>query len=165
MDSVKRFQRVGYHRGVAIAHNNYGRAALEHGNFKLAADLLAQAVASARRTDDSDLVALATMNHAEAIAGLGDLEPAESLASSALAHFTSTGNTWRRVECLRLLGDIARVGRTTRHWCARARSTRRSRSHSWRAGLRSSTSAIPQLAIAYPERWSVKNVMRCRPRS
>jgi tetratricopeptide (TPR) repeat protein len=108
MDSVKRFQRAGYHRGVAIAHNNYGRAALEHGNFKLAADLLAQAVASARRADDRDLVALATMNHAEAIAGLGDLERAESLASSALAHFTTTGNTWRRVECVRLMGDIAR---------------------------------------------------------
>lgn len=108
MASVKCFQQAGYERGVAIAHNNYGGAALEHGNYVLAADLLAQAVASARRTDDHDLMALATMNHAEAIAGVGDTERADTLLDNALEHFRSTGNTWRVVEALRIRGDIAR---------------------------------------------------------
>lgn len=108
MASVKCFQQAGYDRGVAIAHNNYGGAALEHGNFVLAADLLAQAVASARRAEDHDLVALATMNHAEAIAGVGDTDRADALLDHALAHFQSNGNTWRVVEALRIRGDIAR---------------------------------------------------------
>ena len=72
--------------------------------------LVAEAVWSANRTGDRDLVALATLNHAEAIAGTGDLERAVRDAEAALAHFTSAGNAWRRVECLRVLGDMARQG-------------------------------------------------------
>lgn len=106
--SVRCFQEAGYERGVAIAHNNYGGAALEHGNFALAADLLAEAVASARRTEDPDLMALATMNHAEAVAGLGELDRAERLLDNAMGHFSGAGNTWRVVETLRIRGDIAR---------------------------------------------------------
>lgn len=106
--SVKCFQSAGYDRGVAIAQNNYGRAALEHGHPTLAASLLGEAVWSARRTEDHELIALATLNHAEAIAGTGDLARAETQAETALAHFTATGNAWRRVEGLRVLGDIAR---------------------------------------------------------
>jgi tetratricopeptide (TPR) repeat protein len=106
--SVKCFQTAGYERGVAFAQNNYGRAALDHGHRKLAADLLAEAMWSATRAEDQDLVALATLNHAEAIAGVGDLARAQEQATSALSHFTAAGNSWRRVECLRVLGDIAK---------------------------------------------------------
>ena len=106
MESVKRFQAAGYQRGVAFAHNNYGRAALDHGNFVLAVDLLQQAVTSAKRAADPDLLALATMNVAEALAGTGELSRAETMAQVALHHFTTAGNGWRRVECERLLGDI-----------------------------------------------------------
>lgn len=107
MESVKRFQAAGYQRGVAFAHNNYGRAALDHGNFVLAADLLQQAVTSAKKASDPDLLALATMNVAEALAGTGEMARAEAMAREALEHFTSAGNGWRRVECERLLGDLA----------------------------------------------------------
>lgn len=107
MESVKRFQAAGYQRGVAFAHNNYGRAALDHGNFVLAADLLQQAVSSAKKASDPDLLALATMNVAEALAGIGEMARAEAMARGALAHFASAGNGWRRVECERLLGDLA----------------------------------------------------------
>ena len=107
MESVRRFQSAGYERGVAFAHNNFGRAALDHGNFVLAADLLQQAASSARKAADPDLFALATMNSAEALAGTGEAARAESLANEALTHFTATGNGWRRVECERLLGDLA----------------------------------------------------------
>jgi hypothetical protein len=107
MESVRRFQSAGYERGVALAHNNFGRAALDHGNFVLAADLLQQAVSSAKKAADPELIALATMNSAEALAGTGDGARAEALANEALAHFTAVGNGWRRVECERLLGDLA----------------------------------------------------------
>ena len=47
------------------------------------------------------------MNSAEALAGVGDVARAESMANAALAHFTAAGNGWRRVECERILGDLA----------------------------------------------------------
>ncbi len=106
MESVRRFQSAGYQRGVASAHNNYGRAALDHGNFVLAVDLLQQAMSSAKQASDPDLLALATMNVAEALAGTGELARAETMAKAALAHFTGTGNGWRRVVCERVLGDL-----------------------------------------------------------
>lgn len=128
MESVRRFQAAGYERGVAFAHNNYGRAALDHGNFVLAADLLQQAVSSAKRAADSDLLALATMNSAEALAGTGDAPRAEALANEALAHFTAAGNGWRRVECERLLGDLAMQddrASAARRWWSSALATAR----------------------------------------
>ena len=136
MESVRRFQAAGYQRGVAFAHNNYGRAALDHGNYALAADLLQQAVSSAKKAADPDLLALATMNVAEALGGTGELVRAEQMATAALAHFTTTGNGWRRVECERLLGDLEKLGiaRGARrasggaaHSRLRARSARSSR--------------------------------------
>jgi tetratricopeptide (TPR) repeat protein len=107
MASHQCFQEVGYDWGEAFVLNNFGRAALDHGNFVMAASMLENAVGAAKRVEDRDLLALATLNHAEAIAGQHDLPRAEGLARSALEYFITTGNKWRRVECLRLLGDIA----------------------------------------------------------
>jgi tetratricopeptide (TPR) repeat protein len=101
------FQEAGYEWGEAFVLNNFGRAALDRGNFAIAASMLENAVGAARRVEDRDLLALATLNHAEAIAGLRDLSRAETLVRSALDYFLMSGNKWRRVECLRLLGDIA----------------------------------------------------------
>ena len=129
MESVRRFQMVGYDRGVAFAHNNFGRAALDHGNYVLAVDLLQEALSSAKMAADPDLLALATMNVAEALGGTGELTRAETLASAALAHFTSTGNGWRRVECERLLGDLEKKADhdgAARRWWTGALETARS---------------------------------------
>lgn len=104
------FRRAKDAVGEATALTNYGRAAIDHGNFVVAEPLLADAVEAARAISDLDLLALATMNRAEAVAGLGNLEGAETLARSALEYFVTAGNTWRRVECLRVLGDIAAAG-------------------------------------------------------
>jgi len=49
------------------------------------------------------------MNVAEALGGTGELARAEDMAKEALAHFTSAGNGWRRVECERLLGDLEKL--------------------------------------------------------
>jgi hypothetical protein len=48
------------------------------------------------------------MNLAESMLCAGDLERADEAASTALGYFDMAGNRWRRVECLRLLGDINR---------------------------------------------------------
>lgn len=128
MESVRRFQAAGYQRGVALAHNDFGRAALDHGNFVLAADLLQEAVSSARQAADPDLLAVATMNVAEAIGGTGELARAESMARVALEHFTTAGNGWRRVECERLLGDLEQKAdheSAAREWWSRALETAR----------------------------------------
>lgn len=101
------FQEAGYVWGQALVLNNFARAALDHGNFMVAASMIENAVGAARRVQDQDLLALATLNHAEAIAGLRDHARAEELANAALTYFSSAGNLWRKVECLRLLGDIA----------------------------------------------------------
>lgn len=129
MESVHRFQAAEYQRGIALAHNNYGRAALDHGNYALAADLLQHAVTSAREVEDPDLLALATMNVAEALGGTGELLRAESMARTALAHFTNTGNDWRRAECERILGDLehwAEHDSAARTWWIGALATARS---------------------------------------
>lgn len=129
MESVHRFQEAGYERGIALAHNNYGRAALDHGNYVLAADLLQHAVSSAKEVDDPDLLALATMNVAEALGGVGEIARAESMVRTALAHFTSTGNGWRRAECERILGDLenwAEHDSAARKWWSSALATARS---------------------------------------
>ena len=102
------FKRAGHLRGEVVVLNNFGRAAVDNGNFRVAADMLPQALSAAKRLGDADLVAITTMNYAEALAGLRDLARASTLASQALEHFTATGNSWRRVECLRLVGDIRR---------------------------------------------------------
>lgn len=100
------FMRANFPRGEAFALNSYGRAALDRGNLTLAEEVLQKAVQIARELEDPELIALATLNLAEALARRGDTRRAEDMASSALGYFAHTGNTWRHIECLRLLGDI-----------------------------------------------------------
>jgi len=100
------FRQAGYRRGEAIALNNYGRVALDRQNTALAEQLLEDALAIARDVEDGDLVALATLNLAEALAQRGENTRARDLASAAFGHFGGCGNRWRQVECLRLLGAL-----------------------------------------------------------
>lgn len=100
------FRQAGYRRGEAIALNNYGRVALDRRNTPLAEQSLEDALAIAREVEDGDLVALATLNLAEALAQRGECKRARDLASAAFGHFDSCGNRWRQVECLRLLGAV-----------------------------------------------------------
>jgi len=100
------FHRAGYALGEAMALNNHGRIALERGNLELAKQLLTQALDAARALDDAELIALAKLNYAEALNALGDHRHAEEQASTALGYFTASGNRWREIECLRLIGTI-----------------------------------------------------------
>lgn len=100
------FQRADYQLGAAIALNNHGRVTLERGNAELAKQLLTQALEAARANEDAELIALVTLNYAEALAALGDRIAAEEQASTALGYFAASGNRWREIECLRLIGTI-----------------------------------------------------------
>ena len=100
------FHRAGYGLGEAIALNNHGRITLERGNPELAKQLLWQALEAARANEDAELVALVMVNFAEALNALGDHVRAEEAASTALGYFTTSGNRWREIECLRLIGMI-----------------------------------------------------------
>ena len=100
------FRQAAYRRGEAIALNNYGRVALDRRDTSLAEQSLEDALAIAREVEDGDLVALTTLNLAEALAQRGECKRARDLASAAFGHFDSSGNRWRQVECLRLLGAL-----------------------------------------------------------
>src|SRR5687768_15921857 len=106
LESYSCFQAAEYRWGQAFALNNYGRAAMDSENFEIAERVLTRAVDLAREIEDLDLAALATMNLAETMLCADELERADEAASTALGYFDMAGNRWRRVECLRLLGDI-----------------------------------------------------------
>jgi tetratricopeptide (TPR) repeat protein len=111
LESYRCFRDAEYAWGQAFALNNYGRAAMDRGNLEIAERVLTQAVELARSVEDLDLSALATMNLAETMLAADHFDRAEEAASAALGYFDMVGNRWRRVECLRLLGDINRQQR------------------------------------------------------
>ena len=100
------FNRAGYELGEAMALNDHGRIALERGDPELAKQLLGQAEGLARENEDSELLALIKLNYAEALNVSGDHRRAEEQASTALGYFMASGNRWREIECLRLIGKI-----------------------------------------------------------
>jgi tetratricopeptide (TPR) repeat protein len=105
-ESVQCFQRAEDAWGEAVALNNYGRAALDHGNMMMAEELLEQAVAAARRVEDYDSASLAMLNQAEALASMNQLPRAAALAQAALDFYSTSGNSLRHSEALRIVGDI-----------------------------------------------------------
>jgi tetratricopeptide (TPR) repeat protein len=105
-ESLGYFRRAGYQLGEAMALNNQGRVALDAGNVRLAEEVLDQAIVVARACGYTELIALATLNYAEALLVRGDLAGAVESASAALGHFAASGNRWREIECLRIIGVI-----------------------------------------------------------
>lgn len=109
VESFQCFQAGGYMRGVVFALNNYGRAALDRRADAVAHPVLDRAEGLARELMDLDLLAIVRINLAESFLRMGDIDRAQDLASAALGYFGNTNNHWRRLECLRLMGDIAVV--------------------------------------------------------
>lgn len=99
------FQRAGYERGEAIALNNQGRVMLDRGDGGAAVGVLERVIRLARIVEDAELISLGELNLAEALMP-SDLRRADELVCTALGHFQSSGNRWRQVECLRLMGLI-----------------------------------------------------------
>src|SRR5688500_3195838 len=115
LDSYWHFRRAGYDRGVAFVLNNQAAAALDRGRFSSAATIARQAMEAARQAADFELLGIATLNYAEALAAQDDLPRAESLAAGALGFFVLAKSEVHRAQCLRVLGDIyVRRGETSR---------------------------------------------------
>lgn len=106
-ESLGWFQRADYALGEAIALNNHGRITLERGNTELAKQLLTQARQAARAIEDAELIALVSLNYAAALDAGGDHRGAVEEASTALGYFRVSGNRWREIECLRLIGTVS----------------------------------------------------------
>ena len=105
-ESVEYFRRAGYARGETISLVNLGRNLLDRQNAEAAVPLLREAERRALRLGDLDLLAMSRMNYAEALMESGEVDRAFELTCTALGHFDTTRNAYRRVECLRILGDI-----------------------------------------------------------
>jgi tetratricopeptide (TPR) repeat protein len=106
LDSYWHFRRAGYDWGVAFVLNNQAAAALDRGSFASAATIARQAMEAARQVDDFELLGVATLNYAEALAAQDDFARAESLAAGALGFFVLAKSDVHRAQCLRVLGDI-----------------------------------------------------------
>jgi len=106
LDSYWHFRRAGYDWGVAFVLNNQAAAALDRGRYGSAASIARQAIEAARRVDDFELLGIATLNLAEALAAQDDLAHAESLAAGALGFFVLAKSELHRAQCLRVVGDI-----------------------------------------------------------
>lgn len=106
--SVYCFENAGYERGVAIALINRSQALLDRGEAAQAEAVGADAIRTARRVNDLDLVASAAMNLAAAVARRGDLDRAADLVSEALGQLLTIGNRIKQVEALKRLGDLQR---------------------------------------------------------
>lgn len=105
-ESSECFRACSYDRGLAIALNNMGRVALDRAEHVRAAAVLERAVNAAAAVEDEELIALAMTNLGEATLAASDFHRAHDLVCAALGHFRTSGNRWREVECLRLLGTI-----------------------------------------------------------
>lgn len=108
------FERAGYRRGLAMAMVNEARIDLLEGKVSEAELLCAQAGRIAERDGDLEVAAMAAFNRAESLVRAERYREAEHPASEALGYFTGSGNDWRRMDCLRLFGDLyARAGDPT----------------------------------------------------
>ncbi len=95
-----------YERGMLFALMNYGRVVFDQGKTEVAEQLLKEAEVLAINMMDLDISHLAALNRAEAMIQRGAYDDAETLVSSALGYYGNSGNPYRRLEALRLLGDI-----------------------------------------------------------
>jgi tetratricopeptide (TPR) repeat protein len=105
-ESQRFFAKAGYPWGEAFAMNNHAAAALDMGKFKEAEVLAGQAIVAAKKVGDLELLGIAMMNSAEAIAPQGRVEQAENLVFDALRYFEIEENDLRRAQAYRVLGDM-----------------------------------------------------------
>jgi tetratricopeptide (TPR) repeat protein len=101
------FEDAGDRWGVGFVLTSLGGLSLDRGDLARAEDILEDATLAARETQDLELLAIARVNYAEVLLQRGDFEKAEVEASGSLGHFGAAENQWRRIECLRLLGEIS----------------------------------------------------------
>lgn len=102
-------KQAGYERGMLFALMNHARAVFDKGKTDVAERLLHEAEMLAINMMDLDTSHFAALNRAEAMISRGAYDDAEVLVSSALGYYGNTGTPMRRIDALRLLGDITRA--------------------------------------------------------
>ena len=105
-ESQRRFSRAGYAWGEAFALNNQAAAAHDAGHMKEAEVIAGQAIVAAKKVGDLELLGIAMLNSAQALAPQRRFDKAEQLAADALRYFEIEENDLRRAQCYRVLGDI-----------------------------------------------------------
>jgi tetratricopeptide (TPR) repeat protein len=105
-ESQRHFARAGYAWGEAFALNNQAAAAHDAGHMKEAEIIAGQAIVAAKKVGDLELLGIAMLNSAQALAPQQRLVQAEQLAHDALRYFEIEENDLRRTQCYRVLGDI-----------------------------------------------------------
>lgn len=108
-DALEACREAGYERGALFALMNYARAVLDQGKGEVAERLLHEAEVLAIHMMDLDSSHLAALNRADAMIARGAYDEAEILVSSALGYYGNSGNPYRRLDALRLLGDITKL--------------------------------------------------------
>jgi tetratricopeptide (TPR) repeat protein len=108
-DAYEACKEADYERGMLIALLNYARAVFDQGKAEVAERLLHEAEILAINMMDLDMSHVAALNRAEAMITRGAYDEAETLISAALGYYGNTGNPFRRLDALRLLGDISRM--------------------------------------------------------
>jgi tetratricopeptide (TPR) repeat protein len=108
-DAYEACKEADYERGMLIALLNYARAVFDQGKIDVAERLLHEAEVLAINRMDLDLSHAAALNRAEAMITRGAFDEAETLISAALGYYGNTGNPLRRLDALRLLGDISHM--------------------------------------------------------
>ncbi len=123
--SIEAFRAANYDIGLAVALTNAAKAALDRGDPHRALTIGEEAIGLTRRLNVLDILLTAVQNQAAAYAAVGQLEPAETLLTEALGHFTSARNPIRQAECLEIMGQMSEArgnDAETAHRCyARAR--------------------------------------------
>jgi tetratricopeptide (TPR) repeat protein len=104
--SVEEFAVADYDYGMAVALINGAAAARDAGNPSRAATLGGAAIQLTRRLNALDLLGLALLNQAHALADTGAVGTAEEMVGEAYGHFASTDNAFRQAECLEVMGLI-----------------------------------------------------------
>lgn len=105
-ESQRCFSKAGYAWGVAFALNNQAAVALYRGRFKEAEVLAGQSIVAAKKVGDLELIGIASLNAAEALASQNRVPEAERMALDALRYFEIEESELRRAQAYRVCGDL-----------------------------------------------------------
>jgi ATP/maltotriose-dependent transcriptional regulator MalT len=106
LESQRYFVRADYRWGEALAMNNRAAIALDQGRYKEAEVIAGQTIVAAKKIGDLELLGIALLNQAEALAGQRRLEEAHAPALEAMRFFDLEENNLRRAQCFRILADF-----------------------------------------------------------
>lgn len=104
--ALEQYRKADILRGQAQALTNLGRAAIDTGDLEEAGRWLREALAVSEELGDLANLGVVHYNYAEVLLGQKRYVEANAKLRSAIEYFSPSGNTYRMIECYRILGDI-----------------------------------------------------------